>query len=320
MVNFPIISLYRILEESKKKKIFSKMSFIGIDLLMIFGPLIVYIFQIRKFYKTKSSKGFSKYMCLLLFLGNILRVFFWYGIRFKNSLLYQSIGVVIFQIILIHLCIKFSEEFYNSKTYLPEIKNSNDRQTKLESKNNINIIKNFIAAYFSKTFKPNYIKYLKCNKTFNPTLFWKWKEESEYYKYMIFIVGILILICTIFKKYVLLFQIIGILSAFCETIICVPQIISNYKTKVTKNISFMMIVSWLLGDCFRLIYNINYSAPIQLIIAISIQIFFDFILSIQLIFYRKNNYKGKEKVNANKKQIEEINQLMKSIDELNIAK
>ena len=321
-MSFPILSLYRILEESKKtKKKFSKKNFIWMDLLMIFCPLIVYIFQIRKFYKTRSSKGFSKYMCLLLFLGNILRVFFWYGVHFKNALLYQSIGIIIFQIILIHLCIKFRQDSYNSKTYLPEIKNnSNDKLTKLESKNNINIIKNFIAAYFSKTFKPKYFNYLKCNKTFNPTLFWKWKEESEYYKYMIFMIGILIIICRIFKKSLLLFQIIGILAAFFETIICIPQIISNYKTKVTKNISFIMIFSWFLGDCFRLFYNINYSAPIQLIIAISIQIFFDFIVSIQLILYRKNTFKGKEKVNANKKQIEEINQLMKSIDELNVVK
>ena len=125
------------------------------DLLMIFCPLIVYLFQIRKFYKTKSSKGFSKYMCLLLFLGNILRVFFWYGIRFKKALLYQSLGVVIFQIIFIHLCIKFQEESYNSTTYLPEIKNINDSQTKLETKSNINIIKNFIGEYCSKPFKPN---------------------------------------------------------------------------------------------------------------------------------------------------------------------
>ena len=319
MLNFPIIYLYRILEE-KKKNIFSKISFIGMDLLMIFCPLIVYIFQIIKFYVTKSSKGFSKYMCLLLFLGNILRVFFWYGIRFKNALLYQSIGVIIFQIILIHLCIKFQEESYNSKTYLPEIKNSNDSQTQLESKSKFNIIKNCIAEYFSKIFKSKCLKYLKCNKTFNPKLFWKWNKESEYYKFMLFIVGILFFICKKFKKNVLLFQIIGILSAFFETLICVPQIILNYKTKVTKNISFIMIVSWLLGDSFRLFYNINYKAPIQLIIAISLQILFDFILAIQLVHYRKNNFKEKDKVNVNKKQIEEINQLMKSIDEYNTGK
>ena len=320
-MSFPILSLYRILEESKKtKKKFSKKNFIWMDLLMIFCPLIVYLFQIRKFYKTKSSKGFSKYMCLLLFLGNILRVFFWYGIRFKKALLYQSLGVVIFQIIFIHLCIKFQEESYNSTTYLPEIKNINDSQTKLETKSNINIIKNFIGEYCSKPFKPKCLLYLKCNKIFNPKLFWKWNEESEYYKFMLLIIGILFPICTIFKKFLLLFQIIGILSAFFETIICVPQIISNYKTKMTKNISFMMIVSWFLGDCFRLFYNINYSAPLQLIIAISFQILFDFIVAIQLIVYRKNITQEKNQVNANKKQIEEINQLMKSIDELNVGK
>ena len=319
MVNFPIISLYRLLEESTKNTFYSKISFIGMDLLMIFAPIIIYIFQILKFYKTKSSKGFSKYMCLLLFLGNILRIFFWYGVRFKNALLYQSIGVVIFQIILIHLCIKFQEESYNSKTYLPEIKND-DKQTRIETKNNINLVKNFIAAYFSKTFKPKYFRYLICTKTFNPKLFWNWVEESEYYKCMLLIVAILCLLCSLLKTNTLFFQIIGFSAAFFETIICVPQVISNCKTKVTKNISFMMIFCWFLGDCFRLVYNIFHRAPIQLIIGISIQIFLDFFVVIQLILYKNNNFKEKDKVNANKKQIEEINQLMKSIDELNVGK
>ena len=45
----------------------------------------------------------------------------------------------------------------------------------------------------------------------------------------------------------------------------------------------------------------------------------DSIVIIQLVLYRNNDFKEMEK-HQNKKQIEEINQLMKSIDELNVAK
>lgn len=320
MVNFSFKSFYRNLEESTEENIFTKISLISMDLFMIFTPLIIYIFQILKFYKTKSSKGFSKYMCLLFFLGNILRIFFWYGFRFKNALLFQSIGVILSQIILIHLCIKFQEKTDNtSQKDLPEIKNE-DKQTTIQKKNIFNIVKNFLTAYISKTYKQKYIKYIFCSQIFKPELFWKWGEEREYYKFMLLTVGMLCLLSLIFKNNILFFQIIGILSAFFETIICIPQIISNYRTKVTKNISFMMIICWFLGDSFRICYNIIYNSPIQLIIGISIQILFDLILGIQLFVYRKNNFIEKEKVIANKKQIEEINQLMKSIDELNIGK
>ena len=135
---------------------------------------------------------------------------------------------------------------------------------------------------------------------------------------MVLTIGILCLLCYILKRYLLFFQILGILSACFETTICIPQIISNCRYKATKNISFIMIFSWFLRDCFRLFYNIFKRKPIQYILCISVSL--DLIVVIQLINYRKNNYKGKEKVNANKKQIEEINQLMKSIDELKVGK
>ena len=315
MLNANILNLNRFLSEISNKKyenILTKISYYGMDIAMISAPLITYLFQIFKFCKTKSSKGFSKFLCLLLFLGNIFRIFFWYGTRFKNVLLYQSIGIILFQIVLIHLCVKYQEDSNSQKVYLPEIKNTNDK-TNIESKNNINIIKNFIFAYFSKTYKSNYLKFL------NPKLFWKWPEEIEFYKFIFFFTAILGTLSYFLKNVKLFFQIIGVLSAIFESSTCIPQIVSNCRTKVTKNISFMMIFCWFLGDNFRLFYNIKFNAPLQLILGISVQVILDFVVLLQLIFYRNNDFQKSTK-NINKKQIEEINQLMKSIDELNTGK
>jgi uncharacterized protein with PQ loop repeat len=219
---------------------------------------------------------------------------------------------VLFQIILIQLCVKYQEDSNSQKIYLPEIKNTNDKSN-IESKNNINIIKNFIFAYFQKTYKSNYLKFL------NPKLFWNWTEEIEFYKFIFFFTIILGTLSYFLKKVKLFFQIIGVLAATFESSICIPQVVSNCRTKVTKNISFMMIFGWFLGDSFRLFYNIKFNAPLQLIIGITIQVVFDFVVLLQLIFYRNNDF-AKTTKNTNKKQIEEINQLMKSIDELNTAK
>ena len=315
MLNANILNLNRFLTEISNKKyenFFTKMSYYGMDITMICAPLITYFFQISKFCKTKSSKGFSKFICLLLFLGNIFRICFWYGTRFKNVLLYQSIGIVLFQIILIHLCVKYQDDSNSQKVNLPEIKNTNDKSN-IENKNNINIIKNFIFAYFSKTYKSNYLKFL------NPKLFWNWTEEIEFYKFIFFFTAVLGTLSFFLKKYKLFFQIVGVLAATFESSICVPQVVLNCRTKVTKNISFMMIFLWFLGDSFRLFYNIKFNAPLQLIIGISIQVALNFVVLLQLIFYRNNDFAQTTK-NINKKQIEEINQLMKSIDELNTGK
>ena len=295
------ITLYKLINKS-------------IDLAMIVAPSSAYLFQVIKFNKTKSSQGFSKYICLLLYLGNLLRIFFWFGKKFKIALLYQSIGAVFFQIVLVHYFMKYQN---NKKLYLQDIKVPNtNKQLRLEKKNNINLIKNYIAAYFSKTFRP---KIFNLSKIFSPKLFWNWPEEIEYYKFMSLVLIILLALFPIFKKFNLFLQIIGSLSASFEALTCFPQVIENFRTKVTKNVSFFMIAFWLVGDSFRFSYNIYYKSPVQLIVGMGIMVFFDIIVIIQLIIYRNNDFKEMEK-HQNKKQIEEINQLMKSIDELNVAK
>ena len=141
--------LLRLLQEKIIKKgfkyYFYKFANNSIDLSMIIAPSLAYIFQIIKFNRTKSSQGFSKFICLMLFMGNLLRIYFWFGKRFKKTLLYQSIGTVFFQILLVHYFMKYQ----NKKSYLQDIKVSNsNKQLRLEKKNNINLIKNYIAAYF----------------------------------------------------------------------------------------------------------------------------------------------------------------------------
>ena len=284
-----------------------------IDFAMIIAPSLTYVFQIIKFNKTKSSQGFSKFICLLIFLGNLLRVFFWFGKKFKKTLLYQSILTIILQIILVHYFMKYQ----NKKLYLQDIKvPSTNKQLKIEKKNNINLIKNYIAAYFSKTFKP---KMFNLSKIFSIKIFWNWQEEIEYYKFMVLMFIILSILFSIFRKNNLFLQIIGSLSASFEALTCFPQVVENCRTKVTKNISFIMVVCWFFGDSFRFGYNLYYKSPVQLTVGMGIMVLFDSILVMQLIMYRNNDFKEIEK-HQNKKQIEEINQLMKSIDELNVAK
>ena len=306
--------IIRLLSENAKESSilgFNKLFSYFINFAMVIAPSLAYLFQIIKFNKTKSSQGFSKFICLLLFLGNLLRIFFWFGKKFKKTLLYQSILAVIFQIILVHCFMKYQ----NKKLYLQDIKVSNiNKQLKIEKKSNINLIKNYFAAYFSKTFRPNIFN---LSKIFTIKYFWYWQEEIEYYKFMVLICIILSILFSIFKKNNLFLQIIGSLSAFFEASTCFPQIVKNCRTKVTKNISFLMVICWFLGDSFRLGYNLYYKTPLQLKIGMGIMVLFDLILTTQLIMYRNNDFKKIEK-NQNKKQIDEINQLMKSIDELTV--
>ena len=45
---------------------------ISLDIFMTFAPAINYVFQALKFKKTKSSKGFSSYLCLVTILAHTI--------------------------------------------------------------------------------------------------------------------------------------------------------------------------------------------------------------------------------------------------------
>ena len=287
----------------KKKSFLDSLSEYGMDIGMIIAPLITYCFQISKFTKTKSSKGFSKLICFLLFMGNIIRIFFWFGTRFKKTLLYQSIGIVIFQIILIHLCVKYQEGSTHSQ-FVQEVSSINGKNPQQNLQN-------------ESQEKSLIYNLLHWKETFNYKKIWKWKLEIEYYKFMFFIIVILFLLCVIFQNNKIFFHLIGIMSAVFESLICLPQIIENYKTKNSKNVSFTMIFCWFLGDSFRLFYNIKYKAPIQMISAIAVQATFDIIVCIQLIMYRDKGNQGNNKLNISKDKIEDINS--GKIDESNLS-
>ena len=227
------------------------------DFLMIFLPSFGYFFQAIKFQKTKSSKGFSKSLCLLLLLANILRIYFYIGRPFEKSLLYQSIVVIISQIYLIHYYLKYQER---SKDELPPEKS----------------ILNHMTSW---------------NEIITPSKIWKWDYEIDYYKFILFLFFFMSFICYLIgKDKIKFYDIIGTISVSIETFIEIPQIKENCATKNVKNLSGAMVLMWFIGDLFKSTYNIANNSPIQMIIGGLIQNCEDVILSSQLIIYGENGF------------------------------
>lgn len=238
-------------EENMRSK-FSSLLKLAVDLLMVFVPSIGYFFQAVKFQKTKSSKGFSKTLCLLLLLANILRIFFWIGKKFSITLLNQSIVVIISQVYLIHYYLKYQDK--SKKNIVPE-KSIIEHMTSWRE-----------TLQFSKI--------------------WNWDYEIDYYKFILFLFFIFSLMCSLVGvQNTKFFDIIGTISVSIETFIEIPQIKENCATKNTKNLSGAMVIMWLLGDLFKTTYNIIYKSPFQMVFGGLIQNCEDLVLSSQVIMY-----------------------------------
>ena len=227
------------------------------DFLIIFLPSVGYVFQAIKFQKTKSSKGFSKSLCLMLLLANILRIYFWIGKPFEKSLLFQSIVVIISQIYLIHYYLKYQEK-PKDKNEMPQEKS----------------ILNHLISW---------------RDIFTPSKLWNWDYEIDYYKFVFLFFSLMSIICAIIgKDMVKFYDVIGTISVGIETFIEIPQIKGNCVTKNVKNLSGAMVLMWFIGDLFKTVYNIVNKSPIQMIIGGLIQNCEDIILSTQVLFYSED--------------------------------
>ncbi|EGO22214.1 hypothetical protein SERLADRAFT_409799 [Serpula lacrymans var. lacrymans S7.9] len=74
---------------------------------MAVGPPLVYVDQGISIVRKKDSTGFSRDVCAILLTANITRCFFWLGKHFELTLLLQSIFMIIAQLILLYICIRY---------------------------------------------------------------------------------------------------------------------------------------------------------------------------------------------------------------------
>lgn len=244
-----------------------------LDFFMTFCPTLNYLFQIFKFNKTKSSKGFSKYLCLVTILSHTLKVFFWFSERFKYALLFQSILVIIMQLYLIYVCIKFKEKEPN----YDQIPNENNSSNNTNIKRKIYNWKNIID------FK----------------LIWKWNDIFEYYIFY-FIIVILLSVCHLcLGNYDYYSFSLGFASMILDMLGSFPQIIELYKTKNQRNISKIMVLMWFFGNLIKVYYNIHNKSPLPLIIGSYIQVFFNVVLISQIIYYYFNDNIRKSEILMN---------------------
>ena len=290
-----------VIEKYAKKdgalKILEQIVIILIDIFMVIGPSLGYLIQSLKFKKTKSSKGFSKSICLIIYMSQILRVFFWIGKPFKITLLYQSILIICFQVYLIYLWILYHD---------------------IKPKNNIN--KNNQVND-----KKEIIEYIiDWSDTISPNKIWNWTSTIEYYKFMLFIILILLLICGVVGIHnPILVNIMGTISVITEASTLLPQIVVSCKKKNASNLSMTMVALWSLGECCKFIYNIIYKTPIQMILSGGVQIFLDFFCLFQIICYRNSNphYRTTDEINEtmspikSSKKVQQINQFMNKLEE-----
>ncbi|KAI8344284.1 PQ loop repeat-domain-containing protein [Chlamydoabsidia padenii] len=234
-----------------------------LSLGMVFGPVIGYIDQYRLIYKDGTSAGFNPKTCAILLFANILRIFFWFGERFDTTLLVQSIVMILSQLILLEIVVR----------YRPTLSWID------EHRRNSNSSRSSASSLSIEADHPWHRAWQKRH------LFWQWSTYLEYLNFLLAFTTIIALLYIFMNRLPFFIDLLGIISLGIESTLPLPQCISNYKRRSTDGFSLLVLASWFLGDGFKVFYYIYTKAPFQFIGCGIVQLTIDSVIVLQCILF-----------------------------------
>lgn len=105
--------------------------------------------------------------------------------------------------------------------------------------------------------------------------FWQW---NKYYVYVLSLISyncLLIGLYFILHRYHIFVNILGYLALGLEATLPIPQIIKNYQQKSLEGFKYTILLGWIAGDSFKVVYFILQSSPLPFALCSIIQVTFD---------------------------------------------
>ncbi|KAI7881231.1 uncharacterized protein EV154DRAFT_43306 [Mucor mucedo] len=239
---------------------------IALSMAMVIGPVVGYVDQYFLIKRKQSSVGFNPMTCAILLFANILRIFFWIGKRFDDTLLFQSITMIIAMLILLQVVVSYKHDDANYSVLYSELRNSFSS----------NSIEAELAAEENG---------LERKETWWKQQFWSWDHYLDYINCLLGFTTVIAFLYMLFRSYPAFIETLGAASLGIESMLPLPQCISNFKNKSTTGFSLIVLGSWFLGDGFKLFYFIYTGAPLQFIICGAIQLSIDSIIVLEFVLF-----------------------------------
>ncbi|KAN0064235.1 hypothetical protein ACQY0O_003402 [Thecaphora frezii] len=347
---------------------------------MAVGAPLVYADQAYSIYRKQDATGFSHDVCAVLLVANITRCFFWLGEHFEFALLLQSILMIVSQLGLLYLCLRFrpitassrsisssgSRVIFQARTSVEEddadgplaasppsarASHSNDRgrQNQDVSGNDGDEDEDDGLSYpdkkpllsslgldglglpFLKRPASSYGMVSASNEDTissetrdaqeeagtgadrqqpprrsvggrkrrggtRPLNFWQWEDYGSYLLFLGMLVALLAVLQVALgwiKAYV---TTLGFIALGLESTLPLPQLVANQKRKSLAGFRTSVLVGWLGGDSFKLLYFLIRSSPLQFTVCALFQLSIDTLILVQSFVFRANTQRDEEEL------------------------
>ncbi|KAF1797996.1 PQ loop repeat-domain-containing protein [Mucor lusitanicus] len=247
----------------------SEIADIILSAIMVVAPTVGYFDQYRIIVKNKTSLGFNSVTCAILCFANILRLFFWLGKRFDNTLLFQSIAMLTAMLALLQIVVKYKP---HDLPFTPLIRH--DSASSYSSSNSSNSSHHHGAAIEQR------IELKWYQRTF-----WDWDYFVDYVNCLLLFTSVVGILYVFLHGHEWFIEALGFLSLGIESTLPLPQLLTNFKNRSVDGFSLLILASWFLGDSFKAFYFFYQHSPIQFVACAIIQLTFDTIIVFQFILF-----------------------------------
>ncbi|KAH9815361.1 hypothetical protein DFH28DRAFT_1082229 [Melampsora americana] len=266
---------------------------------MAIGPPLVYLDQYISILKRRNSDGFSREICGVLLISNITRIFYWFGERFEIGLLIQSILMILTQLILLQICLRFSHSTSSSSNdslsrhenlESPSIENQSfirdesSSEEELSSPIGIGHLASTaeeIPELISSSSKDSIRSKYCCN-------FWNWNTFGLHCEFLAILVVIHTALFLLLHKYRWYVESTGYIALGLESTLPIPQLITNYQRKSLVGFRVSVLLGWLGGDGFKTIYFfLQPNNSLQFKVCAVFQLSIDILILFQALIYLK---------------------------------
>ena len=317
---------------------------------MAIGAPLVYADQAYSIYRKHDARGFSHDVCAVLLIANITRCFFWLGERFEFALLLQSVLMIVAQLGLLYLCIRFKpvtrwsksissdgarvvfdreegqgdegrdgrerdlmdsneseaegaeedEEGYANKQPLLVTLGAMFRGSASSGGNPYGRVSGSDPSSYAtsssalpapNTTSPNSntlhsrIKVILTSPG-RPLNFWQWSDYNSYLVFLVLFSLLLLVLYIIFSSSSTFIALLGYIALGLESTLPIPQLIANYRRKSLAGFRTSVLVGWLGGDSFKLLYFLLRTSPVQFTSCAVFQLSVDLAILAQSRLYR----------------------------------
>lgn len=186
------------------------------------SPITSYGDQIYSMHRSRSSAGFSLDIPLIMLVASILKVFYWFGAHFSNSLLIQALLMIIVHLVCLHVALMNRPP---PNTHLP-----------------------FQPASGGAKRPYDFWQWR------NTRPYWTF---LTYFTGTLLVLHLLLSTTSWFIPYT---DILGTIALSIEATLPLPQLYSNFSRKGCRGFRPSVIVNWVIGDTFKMWYFFT-SAP-----------------------------------------------------------